>query len=85
MWPIDHHSNNAALMALHLESAQSRLLVKMAFLKISDVVARHWWNDLESWCLVKECKKLAIYLGTDFGDILVKPEVVDMKEVLSKS
>ena len=37
--------------------------------------------QLESWCLVKECKELEEELGTKFtNEILMEPESVEMKE-----
>ena len=92
-WPR-HHSNTAALVALQLESAQSRLLVKkLGFLKkllmsngvgVGAVAVKAMVDDVESWCLVKECRELDECTGLNFTDmILTQPEMVGLKEVKS--
>ena len=65
-WP-KHHSNTAALVALDIMSARSELLIaKLRFLKrratvhdgIGGDAMRALSDDVNSLCLVKECREL---------------------------
>ena len=89
-WP-KHHSNTAAHVALDLESIRCRLLsAKLGFLRRS-MVGREgigaemmcvMVDDVESLCLVKECRELEETYGTCFTDgILEDAEQSSMREV----
>ncbi len=70
-WP-KHHSNTAALVALDMMSARSELLIaKLRFLKrrttkhdsIGGEAMRALSDDVNSLCLVKECRELEEVFG----------------------
>ena len=72
-WP-KHHSNTAAITALEMPTMRSRLLVtKLGFLRrvmesssgnFSGRVLEALCDDVESMCLVKECRELEESFGT---------------------
>ena len=76
-WPR-HLSNTAALVAMGMESARARLLVmKLGFLRrkmlddgvgVGAAMVSAMCDDVESTCLVKECRELEEGLGTDHTD-----------------
>ena len=79
------------LVALGMESARARLLVmKLGFLRrrmmddgvgVGAAMMSPMCDDVESTCLVKECRELEEVLGTSFTEILMGGEMVGMKEV----
>ena len=89
-WP-KHHSNTAAHIALDLESVWCRLLsAKLDFLRrrmisnegIGAEMMCVMVDEVESLCLVKECRELEESYGTCFtNEILEDAEQVSMREV----
>ena len=90
-WP-KYHSNSAALVVLGMESVKSRVLSrKLGFLKrkigrdsvgVGGEVVRVLMDDIESLCLVKECRELEECVGVSFvDDLMVESEIVRMKDV----
>ncbi len=78
-WP-KHHSNTAALVALDMMSARSELLIaKLHFLKrrttkhdgIGGEAMRALSDDVNSLCLVKECRELEEVFGTSYTDVFL--------------
>ena len=88
-------SNNAALVAMDLQSAKSRLLLrKLSFLRRQlvtdsmesgnvDVMAlKSLIDDPESLCLVKECRDLEDHFGTEYtAQILSGADSCSVKEI----
>ena len=88
-------SNNAALVAMDLQSAKSRLLLrKLSFLRRQlvtdsmesgnvDVMAlKSLIDDPESLCLVKECRDLEDHFGTEYtAQILSDADSCSVKEI----
>ena len=91
-WP-KHFSNTAAVMALEVESARSRLLVrKLGFLRqilidggtgVGHAVLKSMVDDVNSLCLVRECRELEESFGTHFTDDILcgKADQISMKEM----
>ena len=91
-WP-KHHSNTAAVTALELESARSRLLLqKLGFLKrimsdgatgVGPAAVGALVDDVGSLCLVKECKELEERFGTHFTERILSgnADQISMHEV----
>ncbi len=86
-WP-KHHSNTAALVALDMMSARSELLIaKLRFLKrrtakhdvIGGEAMRAFADDVNSLCLVKECRELEEVFGTSYTDVFLGG--ADLREV----
>ena len=77
-WP-KHFSNNAALVAMDLQSAKSHLLLrKLSFLRrqlvtdsmesrnVGVMALKSLIDDPESLCVVKECRDLEDHFGTKY-------------------
>ena len=79
-WP-KHLSNTCAVLILDMESIRCRILCqKLNFLKrlleeratgVGAVAMRSLSDDMESLCLVKECRELELYYGTNLTDIVL--------------
>ena len=86
-----HHSNTAALVALDIMSARSELLIaKLRFLKrratihdgIGGDAMRALSDNVNSLCLVKECRELEEVFGTSYTDVILGgAEDVCLREV----
>ena len=80
-WP-KHHSNTAAITALEMPTMRSRLLVtKLGFLRrvmenssgsFSGRVLEALCDDVESMCLVKECRELEESFGTRHVEAVIR-------------
>ena len=74
-WP-KHFSNTAALMALGMETARSKILIrKLGFLRrqlledatgIGALAVRSMLDDPNSLCVVQECRDLEVVYGTEY-------------------
>ncbi len=94
-WP-KHHSNTAAVTALEMGSARFRLLVRnLGFLKrittdggtgVGPAALRSMVDDVDSLCLVRQCRELEESFGTHFTDKILCGETdqIYMKEVTKK-
>jgi hypothetical protein len=88
-WP-KHYSNTSAVTAMDLGSVRSRLLVsKLGFLKrllrddavgVGRAAIRSMVDDVDSLCLVRECRELEDVFRTNFTEEVLCGEV-NMKEV----
>ena len=93
-WPM-HLSTTSAVVALDLETIRSRILCwKLCFLKrlleeratgVGAIVMRSLSDDVESLCLVKECRELESYYGTIFKDNLLADADSSSLRVIKKS
>ena len=90
-WPKSH-LNTAALVTLNMESAESRVLVtKLGFLRkkfqsdgvgVGAAVMGALMDDVESMCLVKECREMEEVFGIDVvKDVLSDSKMIGMKEI----
>jgi len=76
-----HFSNTSALLALDMDTMRSRLVSrKLIFLKhllednaagVGAVAMRSFVDDVDSLCLVKECRELENHFGTNFTDAVL--------------
>ena len=76
-----HLCNTCAVLILDMESIRCRILCqKLNFLKrlleeratgVGAVAMRSLSDDMESLCLVKECRELELYYGTNLTDIVL--------------
>ena len=93
-WP-KHHSNTAAITAFEMPTMKSRLLVtKLGFLRrvmesssgnFSGRVLEALCDDVESMCLVKECRELEESFGTQPVEAVIRGNAAaakDMKETI---
>ena len=88
-WP-KHHSNTAAITALEMPTMRSRLLVtKLGFLRqvmesssgsLSGQVLEALC-DVESMCLVKECRELEESFGTQHVDAVIRGNAATAREM----
>ena len=79
-WPM-HLSNTSAVLALDMETMRSRILCrKLSFLRrlldekatgVGAAAMRSLTDDIESLCIVKECRELEISYGTNFTDTIL--------------
>ena len=89
-WP-KHHSNTAAITALEMPTIRSRLLVtKLGFLRrvmesssgsLSGRVLEALCDDVESMCLVKECRELEESFGTQHVDAVIGGNAATAREM----
>ena len=89
-WP-KHHSNTAAITALEVPTMRSRLLVtKLGFLRrvvesdsgsLSAQVLEALCDDVESLCLVRECRELEESLGMLYVDSIMSRSAVSVREM----
>ena len=89
-WP-KHHSNTAAITALEVPTMRSRLLVtKLGFLRrvvesdsgsLSARVLEALCDDVESLCLVRECRELEESLGMLYVDSIMSRSAVSVREM----
>ena len=89
-WP-KHHSNTAAITALEMLTMRSRLLVtKLGFLRwvmessSGSFSGRVWeapCDDVESMCLVKECRELDESFGTRHVEAVIRGNAAAAKEM----
>ena len=89
-WP-QHHSNTAAITTLDVRSMKSRMLVlKLDFLrrllgsdlsKLGGRAIEAFSDDIESLCLVKECRELEEVFGLHLTDSLLERCPLTRREV----
>ena len=76
-----HLSNTSAVLALDMETMHSRILCrKLSFLRrllderatgVGAAAMRSLTDDIESLCIVKECRELEISYGTNFTNTIL--------------
>ena len=86
-----HHSKTAAITALEMPTMRSRLLVtKLGFLcrvmesssgSFSGRVLEALCDDVESMCLVKECRELEESFGTQHVEAVIRGNAAAAKEM----
>ena len=89
-WPR-HFSNTLALTVLGVSSARVWVLLsKLRFLRkcwmdnavgVGAVVMNALEDDVESISLIRECRELEDFFGTNYTDMLLRNEMLSMKEV----
>ena len=89
-WP-SHHSNTAAIAVLDVPTMKCRVLVrKLSFLRrvmasdtesLSGSMVLSLCDDVESICLVRECRELEECFGTEFTSDIINREVCSLKEM----
>ena len=93
-WP-KYHSNTAAIAVLDVPTMKCRVLErKLGFLM--RVMAGEWkrtvlalCDDVESICLVRECREMEELFGTHFASDIIKKETTcnlkEMKKIIIKA
>ena len=89
--PKTHHSNTAALATLHVPTMKCRVLMrKLRFLKrvmdkdtdcLSGCVVMALCNEVDSICLVRECKELEEIFGTHFTESITSKNLCCLREM----
>ena len=94
-WP-QHFSNTSAILALEMDTIRSRLIcTKLSFLKrllgvnakgVGAVAMSSLVDDVDSVCLVKECRELETEYGTSFtNSVLADADTVCDRVVIKKT
>ena len=89
-WP-KHHSNTAAFATLDVPTMKCSVLVrKLGFLQrvmgsdtdsLSGCVVLALCNEVDSICLVRECRELEECFGTKFTEAIISKNVCSMREM----
>ena len=89
-WP-KHHSNTAAIATLDVPTMKCRVLVKkLGFLKrvmgrdtdsLSGCVVLALYNEVDSICLVRECRELEESFGTRFTEAITSKNLCCLRQM----